>query len=217
MTSESAKRGKECNISQGTVDEKTPFRTRPADPSLKTTIKKYNVDIKKYIDVPTGEVKASGENVLIKSNGIGSCVVVVAYDSVKKTGALAHVMLPGTAPEGKPTKETKYAANAIEEMIIQLTNLGTDKEDIEICLAGGANVLDTGDDTIARDVRNSVLQIVEENRLIIKAKSIGGKLRRTISLDTNSGRVYLSVGEGKIKLFHDFDESKRGVFHEQGK
>ena len=66
--------------------------------------------MKQVLDVKTGEVKAgTGESVL-RSIAIGSCVVVAAYDFNRKTGALAHVMLPGTAPEGSIDK-TKCCKN----------------------------------------------------------------------------------------------------------
>lgn len=53
--------------------------------------------MRETIDVQTGEVKASRQNIVLCSKAIGSCIAVVAYDSAKKIGALAHVMLPGRA------------------------------------------------------------------------------------------------------------------------
>ncbi len=97
--------------------------------------------MKKIVDVYTGEVKAGKEDMLLKSNAIGSCIVIAAYDSIQKVGALAHIMLPGVAPLGKHLQPTRYASNAIEEMIKQMTHLGANIKRTETCLVGGGNVL----------------------------------------------------------------------------
>ena len=113
------------------------------------------------IDVYTGEVKAGGENTILKSNAIGSCVVIAAYDASKKVGALAHVMLPGAAPEGKTFQRTRFAADSIEEMINRMTHLGAHKDDIEVCLVGGGNVLEREDDIICQDNIVSVVELLD--------------------------------------------------------
>ena len=88
----------------------------------------------------------------MKSAAIGSCVVIAAYDAANKVGALAHVMLPGVSPEKKASQRTRYAADAIEEMVNSMVRLGTGKENIEVCLVGGANVLQREDDTICQAI-----------------------------------------------------------------
>ncbi|MHC4464156.1 MAG: chemotaxis protein CheD, partial [Planctomycetota bacterium] len=115
--------------------------------------------MREIIDVNTGEVKVGGEKVVLRSIAIGSCVIA-AYDSEKKIGAMAHVMLPGSAPK-KALERTKYAANAIEEMIYQMTGAGADKDNIEVCLVGGGNVLKKEDDTICRDNIKSTTQLLK--------------------------------------------------------
>ena len=65
----------------------------------------------------TGEVKTGRRNEILKSSGIGSCVVIAAYHPGKKVGVMAHVMLPGVAPERNDIQRTRYAADAIDEVI----------------------------------------------------------------------------------------------------
>ena len=61
--------------------------------------------MKKVRDVQIGQVKAGTGGVILKSSAIGSCVVVVAYDTARKVGAMAHIMLPGRAPTRKKGRE----------------------------------------------------------------------------------------------------------------
>ena len=129
----------------------------------------------------------------------------MAYDTRNSMGGLAHIMLPGKSLDGNGQSDNKYAVNAISNLLLKMQELGASEEDIEICLAGGANVLERENDTIAQNVCKSVLQIVKEKKLKIKIKSLGGTLRRNVSLHISSRKVYLSVGDENQKLFCAFD------------
>ncbi|MHC4483370.1 MAG: chemotaxis protein CheD, partial [Planctomycetota bacterium] len=114
--------------------------------------------MKKTIDVNTGEVKVGGEKIVLRSLAIGSCIVIAAYDFKKKIGAMAHVMLPGRAPK-KTLQKTKYAADAVDEMVSRMTRAGSNEGDIEACLVGGGNVLKKKDETICKDNIESTTQL----------------------------------------------------------
>ena len=57
--------------------------------------------MKKVIDVQIGEVRAEQGKAILKSKAIGSCIAIAAYDATKNIAALAHVMMPGSAPINK--------------------------------------------------------------------------------------------------------------------
>lgn len=146
--------------------------------------------MKKIIDVQIGQIKAGQGKVILKSKAIGSCIAIVAYDAAKSIGALAHVMLPGSAPAGKkPGEKTKYAANAIDTIVGQMARLGSKNDDIEAVLIGGANVLNRKDDTICKDNIESVLELLEKEQIKVKAQAVGGNNRRSVSLDVERGIV----------------------------
>ena len=152
------------------------------------------------IDVRIGQVK-SGNCVLLETNAIGSCLAVVAYDSAKKNGAMAHIMLPGRAPAGKENIEkTKYAADAIEEIIRQMRKLGSECSNIKVILAGGGNVLKKENDTICRENIESVLDILQKKKMKIVAKAVGGFERRNVTFDADRGVVKYSEGDAKNKI-----------------
>jgi len=156
--------------------------------------------MKETIDVPTGRVKADCRGVILKSKAIGSCVAVVAYDAIKKIGAIAHIMLPGTAPGNKKNSEkTKYSANAIEEITHQMTRLGSEIENVVVVIVGGGNVLNRKDDTICKDNIKSTLEILKKKHLKVMAKAVGGISRRSISLDIEHGIINYTEGDGSEK------------------
>lgn len=164
--------------------------------------------MKKSIHASTGEVIAAKANTILKSLAIGSCVVIAAYDVKKMVGALAHVMIPGTSPEKTSSPRTRYAADAIEEMITMMTVLGTDRKNIEVCLVGGANVLKRGDYSICRDNIDSITEFLTKQNIEIKAKSLGGTERMSVSLDVGNGNVYHSIGDGIDTLLFCFLDDK---------
>ncbi|MCD6388335.1 MAG: chemotaxis protein CheD, partial [Desulfobulbaceae bacterium] len=159
--------------------------------------------MEKIVDIQTGAVRAQRGKGILKSSAIGSCIAIAAYDAVASIGAMAHVMLPGSAPADKKNSEkTKYTANAIDTMIGMMTNLGTEKNNIEVVIAGGANVLKRKDDTICKSNIKSTLKILKEKQLHIKAQAIGGTSRRSISLDVENGIVSYTEGNGgEMKLW----------------
>jgi len=163
---------------------------------------------KKIVYVNTGEVKTSDNGTILKSSPIGSCIVITAYDTIKKIGAMAHFMLPGKAPEKKEDQKTRYAENAMEELISEMNILGAKEKNIEVCLTGGANVMKRKNDTIAGDNIISANTLLKKRNIIIKAMSVGGTERRSVSLDVGKGLVNYTIGDGSEKVLCHFAEKK---------
>ncbi len=134
---------------------------------------------------------------MLQSKAIGSCIAIIAYDPTKNIASLAHVMLPGHAPaDKKPSEKTRYAADAIDAMLRKLSRLGSKKDDLEVTIVGGGNVLDRADDTICKDNIESTLKILRETGLKVRAQALGGTNRRSVSLDLESGIVSYTEGNG---------------------
>jgi chemotaxis protein CheD len=152
--------------------------------------------MREIVDVNTGEVKVSGKKIILRSLAIGSCIVIAAYDFKKKIGAMAHVMLPGSAPK-KALEKTRYAADAIDEMIDKMTQAGSGKDDIEVCLVGGGNVLKRKDDTICEDNVESTTRLLEKKQIPVRSTILGGTERKGVFLDVESGTISYTEGNGK--------------------
>lgn len=155
--------------------------------------------MKEIIDVNTGKVGVAGTRVILRAIAIGSCIVVAAYDSTRKVGAMAHIMLPGRAPK-KTSEKTKYAGDAIDEMIKGITEKGSKESDLQICLVGGGNVLKKKDDTIGQDNIESTTELLQEKHIPIRATVLGGTERKGVSLDVENGTVFYTEGDGREKL-----------------
>ncbi len=154
--------------------------------------------------VNTGEVSTGGIETILNSDAIGSCVVVTAFDPNIKVGAMAHVMLPGSSPQKGVSVSTKYAADAIDELLNQLLKKGAKIENLKICLLGGANVLKRANDTIGNDNINSVEKLLNDLNFKVCAKSTGGTERRTALFHVETGSVYYTLGDSKEKLLWEY-------------
>ena len=151
------------------------------------------------IEVNTGEVRTARNKTTLRAMAIGSCIVITGYDRNNKAGTMAHIMLPGSAP-AKESQKSKYAADAVDELIKQMVRAGTKKADIEVCLIGGGNVLQKDDDTICERNIESVTELLKEKGIPIKASALGGMERRTVRLDVETGTVTYSEGDSPEKL-----------------
>lgn len=152
----------------------------------------------KYVN--TGEVNSGDENTILYSGAIGSCVVICMYNSENKTGAMAHIMLPGSAPEGKEFNNMKYAASAIEKLLILIKKDKCGTNQIETCIIGGANVLKRKNDTIGKNNIGSVEKLLAEHGIKICEKSVGGFERRTVEFDVGKRLICYTEGDSKKQV-----------------
>lgn len=155
--------------------------------------------MKEIIDVNTGQVKVTSDNVTLRALAIGSCIVIAAYDSTKKTAAMAHIMLPGNAPADS-TEKTKYAADGIEQMINKMLQIDSNPQDIEVCLVGGGNVLKKVDDTVCKNNIRSTTQLLTDKHISIKAAALGGTKRKAVFLDSQTGNISFTQADEQQKV-----------------
>ncbi len=74
--------------------------------------------MKAEIPVSTGEVWAAQQGIILRTDAIGSCIGLAAYDARSKIGALAHIMLPGVSPNSGLAYNTKYAVDALGGYVV---------------------------------------------------------------------------------------------------
>lgn len=156
------------------------------------------------IHVFTGKLRHAQEPKTLFSSAIGSCVVVIAYSSLAKTGIMAHVMLPGNSPNDRETTETKYAINAIKEVIWRIEALNLPLSKFCFAIVGGANVIEGSKSTIGIDNIISIKSYLEQKGIPIIAESIGGHERRSAKLELSTGKLYVAIGDGREKLLVNF-------------
>ena len=151
------------------------------------------------IDINTGEMMVKRGAIVLRAMAIGSCIAIAAYDPKTKTAGMAHVMLPGRAPE-KYAEKNRYASDSIEELLIRMVESGSVLEDIEVCLVGAGNVLEKEDDTICESNIESVSSILKEKNIPVRASALGGYKRKGVFLDGKTGSVFFTEGNNKKKV-----------------
>ena len=163
--------------------------------------------MKQEINVHTGEVRVNGDDTIIRTNALGSCVAVVMYDFPHKVGGLAHVMLPGSSPKNRADNHRlKYTENAIALQLELMIECGARIDRIKAVLAGGANVLNKPNDTICEDNIYSVKQTLAAAAIPVMAEATGGILRRSITLDVKEGSCYYTEDSSREMLLWIFSE-----------
>jgi chemotaxis protein CheD len=120
---------------------------------------------------------------------LGSCVSVCLYDAINRVGGINHYMLPLWNGDGLATP--KYGNIAIKKLLDAMLANGAYKNNIIAKVFGGGEVIDTNVANFHIGERNIAIakSILEDERIIIKAISVGGKLGRKIIFDSLTGAV----------------------------
>ena len=159
--------------------------------------------MKHSTDIQTGEVAVSGSQEILIANGIGSCIAVIAIDTVSRVSGIAHIMLPGIAPETAEFPD-RYAENGIGTLMTELAELNVQHNGLKIILAGAGNVLKRPDDAICAANIQSVRQALDRLGLMVAMEFLGGTERRKIRLCPASGELFCSTGDQPESLCFRF-------------
>ena len=141
-----------------------------------------------------GTIFADSHQYLI-STVLGSCVAVCLWDHVLRRGGMNHMMLPLWNGEGLATP--KYGNIAMEKLLSKMLSMGCRREHLVAKVFGGGNVSGTGIEVFMIGDRNITLamQMLEEFRIPVAAKDVGGRVGRKIIMNSETGVVM--VGKGR--------------------
>ncbi|MGE0078081.1 MAG: chemotaxis protein CheD [Bacteroidales bacterium] len=138
----------------------------------------------------------------VVSTILGSCVAVCLFDPKTNRGGINHYMLP--LWNGQGLASPKYGNIAIERLIERMIALGSQKSNLQAKVFGGGEVIETNVASFQIGERNIkiALEMLQEHKIPIVAKSVGGKLGRKIEFTTHTGEVrqkYIQKQQGQIK------------------
>jgi len=125
---------------------------------------------------------------------LGSCLGVALYDRRLKLGGLAHVVLPYSP--GQVELPGKYADTAIPELLRQMQLLSRGEPVHPVAkLAGGANMFNSSGPlgTIGEQNLTAVERQLEERRIPVVARHVGGEQGRRMLLDSATGLVTVEI------------------------
>jgi chemotaxis protein CheD len=145
-----------------------------------------------------------GESRLVKEPTIlrtllGSCVGIAFREPHLGLGALCHPMLPRFPVKQALTMTRsagrRYVDYAVRDLARQFDALGARRDEVEVKLFGGGDVLLTSNDatrpTVGRLNIEVAIKVLEEEGFCIIASSLGGQRGINIYFNTQTGEVLL--------------------------
>jgi len=159
-----------------------------------------------HLDLQPGELFVARTPAILRTI-LGSCIGVTFWSRRIGAGALCHGMLP-RAPKEWPAGSNlsdghRYVDFSIRYLARQFDALGASRQELEVKLFGGADVLSgagvaPGRPTVGALNRLAAEETLAEEGLIVAAFDVGGVRGRRIHFHTGTGRVLLHrlVGQG---------------------
>lgn len=141
----------------------------------------------------------------IITNALGSCVAIILYDSVRKIGGMAHIMLPNVTFSKIRSNPAKFAATAVPELLNLMKQLGVVKDTIRAKLVGGAqmftNVISEPLGNIGQRNIQAAKEALAKENIPLVAEDTGGDCGKTVEIDLGNGEVSVrSIKYGITKL-----------------
>jgi chemotaxis protein CheD len=148
-----------------------------------------------------GELAVTRDSsVVLTCIGLGSCIAMCVFDPVKKTGGMAHMLLPTRCSKqqtGFP--EVKYVDDGAPLLIQRLLKQGSTKEDLIVKITGGARMLNIpGNSHLDIGQRNiaEIKTALSKLRIPIAGEDLGGGFGRTVQFFLDTGRVTVKSVNG---------------------
>jgi chemotaxis protein CheD len=145
-----------------------------------------------------------GPDGVLIARGVGSCVIVCAWDPTTRVGGMAHVVQPRDPAAGE-TGNIRYADQAVPVLLGRLRSAGAEDHRLVIKLAGGASLLlqtrRTGDEPLGTQNVRAVEAALLRYGLLARASSVEGTCGRTVTLDLATGQLHVrTLGQGETVL-----------------
>lgn len=147
------------------------------------------------ISIQPGQLYLARDPVILRTI-LGSCVGVTFWSARLVVGALCHGILPRCHGEAKGADGHRYVDFSIRHLARQFDALGASRNELDVKLFGGADVLPVAASGRARPTVGALncqaaLEVLEEEGLRIAASDLGGIRGRTIRFNTGTGEVLL--------------------------
>jgi chemotaxis protein CheD len=145
------------------------------------------------VPVQIGDVKVGGEDTLLFTIGLGSCVAIIVYDERARVGGMAHAMLPTPANGRRNGAIGRFVTTAVPELLERLVERGADRGTLRARLAGGASMFESILTDYGRKLGPRNVQAAREALAAagvpVDAEDVGG---------THGRSVFLSVADGRL-------------------
>jgi len=128
----------------------------------------------------------------VVTHALGSCIGVTVYDPIAKICGMLHFMLPSskTNPAKAALNPAMFGDTGVPLLFRSVYELGAKKENIVVCAAGGAEVIDdNGHFKVGSRNRTLLRKLFWKNDILLQADETGGNISRTLVLLAGDGRL----------------------------
>ncbi len=143
-----------------------------------------------------GLAVSNNQGVILTTYSLGSCLGVTLYDPLVRAGGLLHAMLPDSSinTAKASAQPAMFVDTGLSALFRAVGELRADRHRVQICVAGGAQILDTnGYFNIGQRNYACLTEMLRQHRLTIRAEQVGGLVNRTIHLNLATGEVRLKT------------------------
>ena len=141
---------------------------------------------------------------IISSLGLGSCVVLTLYDTQRRIGGLAHIMLPDSHSVNGYHTPYQCADTAIAALLDELCGKGAMRRNIVAKMVGGARMFsdyENGSAGIGEQNIASIKNILKRERISLIGEDTGGHHGRSIEFHLSSGRsIIKAIGKADEEI-----------------
>ena len=124
---------------------------------------------------------------------LGSCIGICLYDTLTKTGGLAHIMLPHFPDSASKEQINRYADTCIPNIVKEMEIAGCARGRILAKIAGGAKMFQVADDSAFGNIGQRNIEAVKETlsnlQIRIVAQDVGLNYGRTLYFYTETGEM----------------------------
>lgn len=143
---------------------------------------------------PAEIIIAQGSSI-ITSLALGSSLGICLYDAKKQIGGYVHSILPEESAQGK--QDLKYVNNAVRKLYEAMLKAGSDTENLQAKLIGGAKLFHLPEELHGYDVGKanvkSACNVLEQLGIPVVKEDVGNVYGRTIHFHVEDGLVYIET------------------------
>lgn len=132
--------------------------------------------------------------------GLGSCIGIVVYDETAKIMGMAHILLPKSKDYIKSNNPLKFADICIPKMVNEIKQNGGNQNRLRAKIAGGANMFNSLVNNVGNKNIVEVERILNELKIPIVSKDVGGNRGRTLYAESETCMVYCRTVGSERKI-----------------
>ncbi len=126
---------------------------------------------------------------------LGSCVAITLWHAQRRIGGMCHYMLPSRNRGADAALNGKYADDALQMFMREITSVGTRAAEYEAKLFGAGKMFLQTINTQFTDVPNKNMEagksLLAQHGFHVHAEDLGGQGHRQIIFDVGSGAVWV--------------------------